>query len=193
MANSKEQTRKLIEGAYDLVCKGDTHASAYSVEHVLMLVICRIGKAVDASVCGSYCDDMVLHDLQSSSVLSDDDFCKGFALSVRGTVGDCLADALVLLYYLCGVCDITVLGDDMDMYDEFTTFYGDYSFIERCYYLCGLIGHCDTSALMDDGTMWCVPMTVSSVLSFINTMCNAMDIDIAAHVALRMRYMSLTL
>jgi len=181
----EDRTNELMERAYTCACAAGFHGKPLSVEHMLMLVLCEVGEAIEADKSGRYVDISTL----SSSTFHKCNvfFLENYTLCVKDTVGDELADVCIRMYDMCGAFGIVPCVEYDSMVEDFNAIFGSDSFVERMYYLSRML--CSTSGqIMDDGTDECLPNVLGQSLSFVFAMCNAMGISLITHIETKMDF-----
>lgn len=177
----------LRDRAYKIACDHGFHDKELSDKHLLMLVITELAEAVEADRKGRKFKSIISfeHEFNHYSALVDETtrFKCAFERYVKDTVEDELADAVIRLLDLYGLCDIDL---DEDVFDEDTvqsyaeTYWGK-SFTESVFRIVRLLtsgrGTIKTSAVLPE-----------MLLLEIFGLAKNLNIDLLWHIEQKMKY-----
>lgn len=182
---TKKQTRTFIDRAYKTACGHGFHDTAWSIKHLMMLVLTEIGEMVEADRRG------IRANLKGFEICIGLTYNDRFKNYVKDSVEDEMADVAIRLFDLCGMLEIEPT-DKYEYYDElckdFLEQMKHYSFTERCFTLCGILTKCDGAESEDDGTENCVPVIIGAALCFLFNIADDLKIDLVRHIELKMEY-----
>ncbi len=125
----------LRDRAYKCACDHGFHDKEYSIEHLLMLVITEISEAVEAERKGKHAQrKMFERENITPQPYPDKHFMYVFDMFVKDSVEDELADTVIRLLDLAGLCSVDLrhvcglcdtIKDDMN-----------YDFMSLCFMWC---------------------------------------------------------
>lgn len=154
------------------------HDVELSVEHKLMLIICEVSEAVEADREGRLAQPMP----EDWQTLNDEDFKMTFLRNVKDTLEDELADAVIRMMdsgYLDDTKEI-VTPDVFTIAKSFPPYTGrELAFVEQACHLVDLIIF---GGIVNDLTKSC---------RFVFYLARQLDIDLATHIRMKMRYNSM--
>lgn len=160
---------KLSKEVYENAKEHGFHDKEYSREHYMMLVITELSEAVEAHRRKKRADIKFYQYSKEADRIQ----YSSFELSIKDTVEDELADAVIRLLDYAGY-----RGEDIDVeYEEvveMTNMSDKESFTESVYHIVGYIY--DKS------------FNISSIIASIFGLCVSMNIDIEFHILEKMKY-----
>lgn len=178
------KTAKEIYGANK--AKG-FHEESHSAEHLLCLVVSELMEAVEADRKGCRADMEHYVDILGSPAhkngISDDDWFHLFQHTIKDSVEDELADAIIRLLDTAGALDLVLYtySEDSYEYDDLKEEFENGLFTES---ILIIIRRMLNSPLS-------LGLVVSCTIFYIEILCEVMNIDLWKHVELKLKYNSL--
>lgn len=160
------------------------HEEKHSADHMLCLVISELMEAVEADRKGCRADMEHYVDILGSPAhkngISDDDWFHLFQHTIKDSVEDELADAVIRLLDTAGALDVVI---DEDFIKKcFNAPNSEWlnlsSFTEKMFTLCGVLFESEM-----DSTR-CITNTISALL----IICKNIGVDIWTHIDMKLRY-----
>lgn len=177
----------LRDQAYKIACDHGFHDKELSNEHFLCLVISELMEAVEADRKGKRFDKGKYEYNEITEcqgwLTAEEKFINVFNRCIKDTVEDELADAVIRLFDLAGMRNISlelVTKDMADGIDDMAESCKDETFTESIYAISTLVSRYD--GLYD------FPTAINDMIMSIFGLAKCLDIDLLWHIEQKMKY-----
>lgn len=168
----------LRDRAYKIACEHGFHDEELSNEHSLMLVITELAEAVEADRKGAYCSSRISSTERYNLFPTEESrFKKEFSAFVKDTVEDELADAVIRILDLCGLCELKAYTVPMELFPDC------YTLTEHLYRVCSVLADWKNRIGNAD-----LGFQLSQAISYLFAYCERYDIDLLWHIEQKMKY-----
>lgn len=177
----------LRDKAYKTACEHRFHDKELSNEHLLCLVISELMEAVEADRKGKQFDKGKYEHNEITEcqgwLTTEEKFINVFNRCIKDTVEDELADAVIRLFDLAGMRNISLelaTKDIADCIDDLAESCKDETFTESIYAISTLVSRYD--GLYD------FPTAINDMVLFIFGLAKYLGIDLLWHIEQKMKY-----
>ena len=178
----------LRDRAYKIACEHGFHDEELSNEHCLCLVICELMEAVEADRkgrLGKKCKSRFNIDYNRYPALVEEEkrFKSSFEKNVKDSLPDELADAVIRLFDLAGMRNISLeiaTKDIGDCIDDMAESCKDETFTESIYAI-------STLPMRYDG-LYDFHITINDMVLSIFGLAKHLEIDLLWHIEQKMKY-----
>lgn len=178
----------LRDRAYKIACEHGFHDEELSNEHCLCLVICELMEAVEADRkgrLGKKCKSRFNIDYNRYPALVEEEkrFKSSFEKNVKDSLPDELADAVIRLFDLAGMRNISLeiaTKDIGDCIDDMAESCKDETFTESIYTI-------STLPMRYDG-LYDFHITINDMVISIFGLAKHLEIDLLWHIEQKMKY-----
>lgn len=178
----------LRDRAYKIACEHGFHDEELSNEHCLCLVICELMEAVEADRkgrLGEKCKSRFNIDYNRYPALVEEEkrFKSSFEKNVKDSLPDELADAVIRLFDLAGMRNISLeiaTKDIGDCIDDMAESCKDETFTESIYAI-------STLPMRYDG-LYDFHITINDMVISIFGLAKHLEIDLLWHIEQKMKY-----
>lgn len=185
---NKINLNALRDRAYKIACEHGFHDEELSNEHCLCLVICELMEAVEADRkgrLGKKCKSRFNIDYNRYPALVEEEkrFKSSFEKNVKDSLPDELADAVIRLFDLAGMRNISLeiaTKDIGDCIDDMAESCKDETFTESIYAI-------STLPVRYDG-LYDFHITINDMVLSIFGLAKHLEIDLLWHIEQKMKY-----
>ena len=178
----------LRDRVYKIACEHGFHDEELSNEHCLCLVICELMEAVEADRkgrLGKKCKSRFNIDYNRYPALVEEEkrFKSSFEKNVKDSLPDELADAVIRLFDLAGMRNISLeiaTKDIVDCIDDMAESCKDETFTESIYAI-------STLPMRYDG-LYDFHITINDMVISIFGLAKHLEIDLLWHIEQKMKY-----
>lgn len=181
----RDGVKGLVNRAFGIASSHGFHDEAHTNMHYMMLVLSEVGEMVEADRKSRHAQlSMFEEGIRQPQTKEHEQahWMFVFETFIKDTLEDELADVVIRMLDYLGDRKYEIRAID-DLEYEFNECFGEYTTVERCFFLSKLITEIDDVALEGD-----IINNVYCILSFCFIFARLHGIDLLRHVDLKMTY-----